>query len=77
MEGYTKTWKLGRERVLQQSAFTFNHSFDQMFTGLVTGGMVFIVPSYKRGDPLQITKLILHYKITYTKATPSEYLLVG
>lgn len=24
IEGYTKTWKLGPERVLQQSAFTFN-----------------------------------------------------
>lgn len=24
IEGYTKTWKLGAERVLQQSAFTFN-----------------------------------------------------
>jgi hybrid polyketide synthase/nonribosomal peptide synthetase ACE1 len=44
MEGYTKMWKLGRKRVLQQSAFTFNPSSDQMFTGRVTGGMVFIVP---------------------------------
>ncbi|KAM3068355.1 hypothetical protein ACMFMG_009492 [Clarireedia jacksonii] len=75
IEGYTKTWNLGAERVLQQSAFTFNHSSDQMFTGLVNGGMVYIVPWSKRGDPLQITKLILEQDITYTKATPSEYLL--
>ncbi|PQE13487.1 hypothetical protein CJF32_00005378 [Rutstroemia sp. NJR-2017a WRK4] len=75
MEGYTKTWNLGAERVLQQSAFTFNHSSDQMFTGLVNGGMVYMVPWSKRGDPLQITKLILEQDITYTKATPSEYLL--
>lgn len=75
MEGYTKTWKLGAERVLQQSAFTFNHSTDQIFTGLVNGGMVYIVPWGKRGDPLEITKLMLTEKITYTKATPSEYLL--
>jgi hybrid polyketide synthase/nonribosomal peptide synthetase ACE1 len=29
IEGYTKMWKLGAERTLQQSAFTFNHSLDQ------------------------------------------------
>ena len=75
MEGYTKTWKLGAERVLQQSAFTFNHSTDQIFTGLVNGGMVYVVPWSKRGDPLEITKLMVDEKITYTKATPSEYLL--
>ncbi|KAI9713755.1 MAG: NRPS, partial [Chrysothrix sp. TS-e1954] len=74
-EGYTKTWKLGAERVLQQSAFTFNHSSDQIFTGLVNGGMVYIVPWAKRGDPLEVTKLIEEQEITYTKATPSEYVL--
>lgn len=36
IEGYTKTWNLGAERVLQQSAVTFNHSLDQIFTGLVS-----------------------------------------
>ncbi|CRG89192.1 Nonribosomal peptide synthetase 14 [Talaromyces islandicus] len=74
MEGYTKAWKLGAERVLQQSAFTFNHSSDQIFTGLVNGGSVYIVPWSKRGDPIEITKLIRDEQITYTKATPSEYL---
>lgn len=29
IEGYTTMWKLGAERTLQQSAFTFNHSSDQ------------------------------------------------
>lgn len=75
IEGYTKTWGLGAERVLQQSAFTFNHSSDQIFTGLVNGGMVYIVPAEKRGDPLEITKIIQQQSITYTKATPSEYSL--
>jgi hybrid polyketide synthase/nonribosomal peptide synthetase ACE1 len=73
MEGYTKTWKLGAERVLQQSAFTFDFSSDQIFTGLVNGGMVFVVPSSKRGDPSEITALLQEQSITYTKATPSEY----
>ncbi|KAH7032562.1 uncharacterized protein B0I36DRAFT_265553 [Microdochium trichocladiopsis] len=75
IEGYTKQWKLGAERVLQQSAFTFNHSSDQIYTGLSNGGTVYIVPSDKRGDPIEITKLLTRHKITYTKATPSEYLL--
>lgn len=75
MEGYTQTWKLGAERVLQQSAFTFDFSVDQMFTGLVNGGMVYIVPGSKRGDPLSITEIIRQHSITYTKVTPSEYSL--
>jgi hybrid polyketide synthase / nonribosomal peptide synthetase ACE1 len=72
IEGYTKTWKLGAETVLQQSAFTFNHSSDQIYTGLVNGGMVYIVPWSKRGDPLEITEIVQQYSITYTKTTPSE-----
>ena len=75
MEGYIKTWKLGAERVLQQSAFTFDFSVDQIFTGLVNGGMVYIVPGSKRGDPLSITEIIRQHSITYTKVTPSEYSL--
>ena len=75
IEGYIKTWGLGAERVLQQSSFTFNHSSDQMYTGLVNGGMVYIVPADKRGDPLEIVKIVLQQSITYTKATPSEYSL--
>lgn len=75
VEGYTKTWKLGAERVLQQSAFTFNHSSDQIYTGLVNGGMVYIVPNSQRGDPRMVTKIVEQQSITYTKATPSEYLL--
>ena len=75
IEGYTKMWKLGAERTLQQSAYTFNHSSDQIYTGLVNGGMVYTVPWSKRGDPLEITNIIQEHSITYTKATPSEYSL--
>lgn len=75
IEGYTKQWGLGAERVLQQSAFTFNHSSDQMYTGLVNGGFVYIVPWSKRGDPVEVTALLCDECITYTKATPAEYLL--
>ncbi|KAL9044037.1 MAG: hypothetical protein Q9214_002798, partial [Letrouitia sp. 1 TL-2023] len=75
IEGYTKRWGLGAEHVLQQSAFTFNHSSDQMYTGLVNGGTVYIVPAEKRGDPISIAEIIQQHSITYTKATPSEYSL--
>ncbi|KAL4976935.1 hypothetical protein BDW66DRAFT_166095 [Aspergillus desertorum] len=75
IEGYTKVWRLGAERTLQQSAFTFNHASDQIYTGLVNGGTVYIVPWNQRGDPLEITKIIKEKSITYTKATPSEYSL--
>lgn len=68
-------WKLGVEGVLQQSAFTFNHSSDQIYRGLVNGRMVYVVPWSKRGDPFEITKIIQLHNITYTKATPSEYSL--
>ncbi|KAI0439973.1 lovastatin nonaketide synthase [Xylaria telfairii] len=75
IEGYTKRWKLGAERVLQQSSFTFNHSSDQIYTGLVNGGMVYIVPESDRGDPYEVTKIVQQNFLTYTKATPSEYSL--
>lgn len=73
MEGYTKTYNLGAERSLQQSAFTFDFSVDQIFTGLVNGGTVYVVPWSKRGDPLSITEIMREQSITYTKVTPSEY----
>lgn len=75
MDGYTKTYNLGAERVLQQSAFTFDFSVDQIFTGLVNGGLVYVVPWSKRGNPISITKIISDHAITYTKVTPSEYSL--
>lgn len=75
IEGYTKRWKLGPERTLQQSAYTFNHSSDQIYTGLTNGGMVYTVPWSQRGDPLSITKIVQEQGITYTKATPAEYSL--
>jgi len=41
----------------------------------VNGGMIYIVPWSKRGDPLEITNILKQHNITYTKATPSEYSL--
>jgi hybrid polyketide synthase/nonribosomal peptide synthetase ACE1 len=46
---------------------------DQMFSALSTGSTLYVVPKAKRGDPTEISKIILDEGITYTKATPSEY----
>lgn len=73
MEGYSKEWNIGRETVLQQSAYSFDFSLDQMLSGLANGGTVYVVPESKRRDPAELASLINNEKITYTKATPSEY----
>lgn len=73
VEGYTTRWQLHEEVVLQQGAMTFNHSLDQMMTGLTTGGRVIVVSRSMRGDPLSLTRLVADEDITYTKATPAEY----
>lgn len=73
MEGYSKEWNIGRETVLQQSAYSFDFSLDQMLSGLANGGTVYVVPESKRRDPAELANLINNEKITYTKATPSEY----
>ncbi|KAL8853076.1 MAG: hypothetical protein Q9221_002106 [Calogaya cf. arnoldii] len=38
IERDTRMWKLGAEHTLQQSAYTFNPSPDQIYTGLTNGG---------------------------------------
>lgn len=73
MEGYVRRWKLGPETILQQGAMTFNHSLDQMLTGLCNGGRLVVACKAVRGDPVSLTKLIVGEGITYTKATPAEY----
>jgi hybrid polyketide synthase/nonribosomal peptide synthetase ACE1 len=73
VEGYVRRWQLGAETVLQQGAMTFNHSLDQMLTGLCNGGRLIVASKAVRGDPVSLTKLIVDKGITYTKATPAEY----
>lgn len=73
IEGYTKMWNIGAETILQQSAFSFDLSMDQIFTALATGGTLIVVPKTKRGDSVAIAEIIRDENITYTKATPSEY----
>ncbi|KAE8150730.1 hypothetical protein BDV25DRAFT_139560 [Aspergillus avenaceus] len=73
IEGLTRQYGIGAERVLQQSAFTFDFSLDQILCGLVNGGSVYIATKESRGDPGAISNIIESECITYTRATPSEY----
>jgi hybrid polyketide synthase / nonribosomal peptide synthetase ACE1 len=73
LEGLTKVYNIGKEVVLQQTAFTFDLSLDQIFSGLCNGGSLFVVDEGRRGDSQAIMKIIASEGITYTKATPPEY----
>lgn len=73
IEGLTRHYNISAERILQQSAFTFDFSLDQILCGLVNAGSVFVVSKEQRGDPIAISKIIATESITYTRATPSEY----
>lgn len=63
----------GNSVVMQQSIFSFDFSIEQTFVALADGGCLYVVPSDKRGDPLEISKLMLEEGVTYTSGTPSEY----
>ena len=67
---------LGKEVVLQQSSSGFDMSIAQMFLALGNGGTLVIAPQSARGDPVEMTKLMLKEKVSLTVATPSEYLML-
>jgi len=73
IRGICTRYGLGRETVLQQSAYSFDLSLEQLLVPLATGGVLVIAPASGRGDPLELAKLILREGITYTEMTPSEY----
>ena len=77
MESYSREWNIAvaATMVLQQSAFSFDFSIDQIFSALTNGGCLYVVSAAQRGDPMEITKLMASEGITYTSATPSEYLM--
>ena len=73
IQGPIKHYNIGAERLLQQSAFTFDFSIDQILCGLANGGSVYVVSKEDRVDPLAISRTIAGEAITYTRATPAEY----
>ncbi|KAF4992227.1 hypothetical protein FDECE_13779 [Fusarium decemcellulare] len=75
-EGFSKQCNIDPTKpfnVLQQSAFSFDFSLEQIFVALCNGGCLHIVPAENRGDPFEVTKMILDENINYTSGTPSEY----
>ncbi|KAH7043968.1 polyketide synthase [Macrophomina phaseolina] len=78
MEVWTKQATLpegATKLVLQQSAYTFDKSLEQILTPITMGGALYVVPAEQRGDPVSITDIIVSEGVTYTDATPSEYLM--
>ena len=73
IEGLTKQYDIGAEKVLQQSAYTFDFSLEQILCGLVNAGSVYVASKESRLDPRAISTIIASKDITYTRATPSEY----
>lgn len=67
---------LGREIVMQQSSTGFDMSIAQTFNALANGGTLVIVPLRARGDPVEIAKLMLRERITFTIGTPSEFVMI-
>lgn len=74
VEALIHTHGFGSETVLQQSSVAFDMSLNQIFMALASGGTLVIVPESLRKDPFSVAKILLEQKITYTSATPSEYL---
>lgn len=74
-EAYSKFCDLpaGNSVVMQQSIFSFDFSIEQTFVALADGGCLYVVPANKRGDPHEISKLMVEQGVTYTSGTPSEY----
>ena len=67
---------IGKEVVLQQSSLGFDMSIIQIFCALANGGTLVVAPREARGDPIELSKLISQEKVTFTIATPSEYLMM-
>lgn len=74
IEFSSHVYGFGCETVLLQSALSFDMSLTQIFTAIAYGGMVYVAPRSSRGDPIALTKLIASEAISFTGATPSEYI---
>lgn len=72
----TEEFGVGREVVLQQSAFGFDLSLEQLLIPLCNGGTLVFAPKEARGDPEQLATIIHDQGITYTEFVPSEYLVL-
>ena len=67
----TERMSIGKERVLQQSAFGYDASLAQIFYALANGGT--LVLSSNQREMSHIADLMEREKITFTLCAPSEY----
>lgn len=74
IECSTSIYNFNCEVVLQQSAVSFDMSLTQIFSAAAYGGILYVVPRSLRGDPKALTRLIACESISFTAATPSEYI---
>ena len=76
IESSSKEWyfRTGAEAILQQSAYSFDMSLSQTFLALTTGGTLYVVPRALRGDSIALSNIIISQGVTFTEATPSEYI---
>jgi hybrid polyketide synthase/nonribosomal peptide synthetase ACE1 len=61
--------------VLQQSAYSFDKSLQQIFLALANGATLYVVPAEQRGDPIAQVQIMATEGVTHTAATPSEYMM--
>ena len=75
LEGYHNAWNIPAFAgvVLQQASFGFDASLLQIYAALTTGGCLVVVPADARGDPAEVTRIMVDQGVTMTQATPSEY----
>ncbi|RAH69739.1 acetyl-CoA synthetase-like protein [Aspergillus aculeatinus CBS 121060] len=74
--GVRHRFQIGCETALQQSSLGFDVSLDQMLQPLVGGGSLIVAPRRLRGDAIALSRLMLAENVTYTYATPSEYMML-
>ncbi|KAG6356925.1 hypothetical protein INS49_014800 [Diaporthe citri] len=67
---------IDKEVVLQQSSLGFDMSIIQTFCALANGGSLVVAEKDNRGDPVELASLIFRTRVTFTIATPSEYLMM-
>lgn len=72
----TDMLSIRKEVVLQQSSLGFDMSIIQTFCALANGGTLVVAPREARGDPVKLSMLLLQERVTFTIATPSEYLMM-
>jgi hybrid polyketide synthase/nonribosomal peptide synthetase ACE1 len=75
LESYHGAWNIASVAgvVLQQAAFSFDASLLMIYAALTTGGCLLVVPADARGDPAEVTRMMVDHGVTMTQATPSEY----